>query len=61
MSDYYESEIEPIWGNEEIKNNQKTYKPVKMQCNNLDCRKIGYTLTCRECGAAMFKYRNPFV
>ena len=57
MSDYYESEIEPIIGTE-FTNNKKTIRKIKMKCNKCGC--IDYRLSCPNCGYAMFKYKNIF-
>jgi ssDNA-binding Zn-finger/Zn-ribbon topoisomerase 1 len=59
MSDYYESEIEPIIGMDfdNLKKKSKI-KKVKMKCNKCGC--IDYTLRCPKCGYGMVKYHNPF-
>jgi ribosomal protein L37E len=55
MSDYYESEIEPIIGMD-FDNGKKKIKKSKMKCNQ--CGHIDYLLKCTKCGNAMFKYRS---
>ena len=59
MSDYYESEIEPIIGID-FDNDKKKSKvnKTKMKCNK--CGHIDYLLRCPNCGYGMFNYSNPF-
>jgi rubrerythrin len=56
MSNYYESEVEPIIGNGFYEKPVKKIKKVKYQCNC--CGYIDYLLNCPKCGGGMFKYKN---
>ena len=59
MSDYYESEIEPIIGMDFDNDKKKSkVKKTKMKCKK--CGHIDYLFQCPKCGYGMFKYRSPF-
>ena len=58
MSNYFESEIEPIIGMDFDSKKQKKVRKIKMKCSS--CGHIDYLLTCPKCSGGMYKYKNPF-